>query len=190
MADNNMGAVLDIAQTYGQFQRDVTEKQNAELVRTAQLNYDVAEQQTKAAAAEQAQSLSLEYQKAAGAARAMAAYRNVASPTAELAAEGVQAARARRNIEINAANEIASAAAAAQVQQQDPNLAQFQGTMAGLQLGGQLAEAQAAMPYETVYRQQLVYTGAGYQTITVADRVQEEIDLAALLEQLNFGGAL
>jgi hypothetical protein len=185
-----MGAVLDIARNYGEFQRDVTEKQNAELVRTAQMNYDVAEQQTNAAAAEQAQSLSLEYQKARGAAQAMAAYRGVASPTAELAAEGVQASRARRNIEINAANAIAAAAAGAQVQQADPNLAQFQGTMSGLQLGGQLAEAQAAMPYETVINYETVQTGLGWQTIPVASRVQQDLDLSALLDQLDMGGVL
>ena len=185
-----MGAVLDIARNYGDFQRDVTEKQNAEMVKTAQLNYDVSEQQTNAAAAEQAQNLSLEYQKTAGAARAMAAYRGVQAPTAELAAEGVQAARARQNIEVNAANAIAAAAAGAQVQQQDPNLAQFQGTMAGLQLGGQLAEAQAAMPYETVMSYQTVQTGLGYQTVPVATRVQQDLDLSALLDELDFGGVL
>ena len=190
MADNNMGAVIDIAKNYGQFQRDVTEKQNAELVKTAQMNYDVAEQQIKASATEQAQNLSLEYQKTRGAANAMAAYRGVASPTAELAMEGVQAARARRNIEINAANQIAGAAAQAQVTQADPNLAQFQGTMSGLELGGQVAAAQAAMPYETVYRTETVQTGLGYQTIQVAERVQQDLDLSSLLDSLDFGGVL
>ncbi len=190
MADNNMGQVLDIAKSYGDFQEDVTNKQNAELVKTAQMNYDVAEQQTKASAAEQAQNLSLEYQKTRGAMNAMAAYRGVASPTAELAAEGVQAARARRNIEINAANTIAAAAAGAQVQQQDPNLAKFQGTMSGLQLGGQLAEAQANMPYKTVMQNRGVWTGLGYQNIQVATRVQEDIDLSSLLDELDFGGVL
>lgn len=185
-----MGAVLDIAKNYGDFQKDVTNKQNAELVKTAQMNYDVSEQQTNAAAAEQAQNLSLEYQKTRGAMNAMAAYRGVASPTAELAAEGVQATRARRNIEINAANAIAAAAAGAQVQQQDPNLAQFQGTMAGLQLGGQLAEAQANMPYETVYSTQGVWTGLGYQTVRTANRVQQDLDLSTLLDELDFGGVL
>lgn len=190
MADQNMGAVIDIANNYGQFQRDVTTQQNEELVQTAQQNYDVSEQQIKASAAEQSQLLSLEYQKTRGATTAMAAYRGIASPTAELAGEGIQAARARRNIEINAANQLAGAAAGAQVQQQDPNLAQFQGTMEGLQLGSQVAEAQAAMPYETVYHTESVYTGLGYQQIQVASRRQQDLDLSSLLDQLDFGGAL
>lgn len=185
-----MGAVLDIARTYGEFTRDVTEKQNAELVKTAQMNYDVAEQQINAAKQEQAQQLALQYQQAQGAALAMAAYRGIGENTDAARAEGMQAERARRNLEINAANQIAAAAAGAQVQQSDPNLAQWQGTMMGLELGGQLAQAQAAMPYETVYHQQLVQTGAGYQTIWVADQVQETIDLGELLEGLNLGGLL
>ena len=190
MADQNMGVVIDIAQKYGNFQKDVVTKQNNELVETAQLNYDVAERQTKAQAAEMSQDLSLQYQKARGATQAMAAYRGVASPTAELAADGVQAARARRNIEINSANAIAAYAAGAQVQQQDPNLAQFEGTMAGLQLGGQLVEAQAAMPYETVFTTEGVWTGLGWQNIQVASQRQQDLDLSALLESLDFGGTL
>lgn len=195
MSDQNMGVVMNIARSYGEFQRDVVEKQNAELVKTAQKNYDVAEQQITDAAGEQAYQLSLQYQKAVGAARAMAAYRGVQSPTAELQAESFQATRARRSIEVNAANQIASAAAAAQVQQQDPNLAQFQGTMEGLRLGSSLAEAQANMPYETVYRTEWIHDPyLGSYPITIADRVQDTIDLSALLEGLNpnwqglFGG--
>lgn len=194
MSDQNMGVVMDIAKSYGEFQRDVALSQNEELVKTAQKNYDVAEQQIEDAAAEQSYQLSLEYQKARGAALAMAAYRGVAEPSAELQAESYQSARARRSIEINAANSIAAAAAQAQVQLQDPNLAQFQGTMEGLRLGSSLAEAQANMPYNTVYRTELVETGLGYQTIQVAHRVQETIDLSNLLEELNpewaglFGG--
>ena len=183
-----MGVVLDIAKSYGDFQKDVVNKQNTELVETAQLNYDVAERQTKAQAAEMAQNLSLEYQKARGASQAMAAYRGVASPTAELAADGVQASRARRNIEINSANAIAAYAAGAQVQQQDPNLAQFEGTMAGLQLGSQLVSAQADMPWETVFSNEGVWTGLGWQNIQVASQRQDDLDLGSLLDDLDFGG--
>ena len=190
MADQNMGAVIDIAQKYGSFQKDVVSKQNDELVKTAQMNYDVAERQTKDQAAEMSQALSLEYQKARGASQAMAAYRGVASPDAALASDGLQAVRARRNIEINSANAIAAYAAGAQVQQQDPNLAQFEGTMAGLQLGGQLVEAQAAMPYETVFTTEGVWTGLGWQNIQVASQRQQDLDLSALLESLDFGGTL
>lgn len=194
MSDQNMGVVMDIAKSYGEFQRDIVETQNEELVKTAQKNYDVAEQQIEDAAAEQSYQLSLQYQKARGAALAMAAYRGVSEPTAEAQAESYQAARARRSIEINAANSIASAAAQAQVQLQDPNLAQFQGTMEGLRLGSSLAEAQANMPYNTVYNTEYVETGIGWQPITTATRVQDEIDLSGLLEGLNpewaglFGG--
>tara|TARA_R100001463_G_scaffold63620_1_gene116693 strand:+ start:148 stop:732 length:585 start_codon:yes stop_codon:yes gene_type:complete len=194
LSDQNMGVVMDIAKSYGEFQRDIVETQNEELVKTAQKNYDVAEQQIEDAAAEQSYQLSLQYQKARGAALAMAAYRGVSEPTAEAQAESYQAARARRSIEINAANSIASAAAQAQVQLQDPNLAQFQGTMEGLRLGSSLAEAQANMPYNTVYNTEYVETGIGWQPITTATRVQDEIDLSGLLEGLNpewaglFGG--
>ena len=194
MSDQNMGVVMDIAKSYGEFQRDIVETQNEELVKTAQKNYDVAEQQIEDAAAEQSYQLSLQYQKARGAALAMAAYRGVSEPTAEAQSESYQAARARRSIEINAANSIASAAAQAQVQLQDPNLAQFQGTMEGLRLGSSLAEAQANMPYNTVYNTEYVETGIGWQPITTATRVQDQIDLSGLLEGLNpewagmFGG--
>jgi len=194
LSDQNMGVVMDIAKSYGEFQRDIVETQNEELVKTAQKNYDVAEQQIEDAAAEQSYQLSLQYQKARGAALAMAAYRGVSEPTAEAQAESYQAARARRSIEINAANSIAAAAAQAQVQLQDPNLAQFQGTMEGLRLGSSLAEAQANMPYNTVYHTEYVQTGIGWQPITTATRVQDTIDLSGLLEGLNpewagmFGG--
>lgn len=195
MADQNMGVVMNIARSYGEFQRDVVEKQNRELVETAQKNYDVAEQQITSAAGEQSYQLALQYQKAVGAARAVAAYRGVQAPDAETRAETFQATRARRSIEVNAANQIASAAAAAQVQQQDPNLAQFQGTMEGLRMGASLAEAQANMPYQTVYRTEWIHDPyLGSYPIKTAERVQDTIDLSALLEGLNpnwqglFGG--
>lgn len=182
MADANMGVVIDIAQKYGAFQKDVVAKQNDELVKTAQMNYDVAEQQTLAQAAEMSQSLSLEYQKTRGAAQAMAAYRGVASPDAALSSDGFQAVRARRNIEINAANEIASLAAASQVQFQNTNLSQIQGTMAGLDLGTAVAAAQTDMPWKTTYEDKKFWNGYEDVWYETSSSKQDDLDLASLLD--------
>ena len=190
MADQNMGAVIDIAQKYGTFQKDVVSKQNDELVKTAQMNYDVAEQQTLAQSAEMSQALSLEYQKARGASQAMAAYRGVASPDAALASDGLQAVRARRNIEINAANQIASLAAASQVQFQNTNLAQIQGTMAGLDLGTSVASAQADMPWKTVYQDKRYWNGYEDVWYETSSSSQDDLDLGSLLDDLDFGANL
>lgn len=167
MADGVNGQAVQIARAYGSLTRALAERGNAERIRIAQANFDTARQQITAQRNQRAAELAGVFQQHIGTVRANAAYRGVGggSVAALETAASAQAEVARRNIDINANNQIGAEASQALVPIEDPTLAQIEGTFQGLRIGGDFVTALAQLPSNRTRITEWVNTGLGYQPV-------------------------
>jgi hypothetical protein len=137
-----------IASAFGELSARAIRQQNEFSTRAAQRNFNATKRQALAAADQESRELAGVFAKHIGTLRANSAARGAGGTTASSLVQGslAEGARARANIDINAANLIAQAASQSEVMLQDPVLAQLTGTLEGLQFGSQFAAAVASQP--------------------------------------------
>lgn len=176
-----------IAQAYGSLTRALVERQNAERVRIAQVNFDASRQQITAAKDQKVAELAGVFQQHIGTVRANAAYRGVGggSVAALIGSAAAEGEVARRNIDINANNQIGSAASQAIVPLDDPMMSQFQGFFQGLGIGSDFSTALASMPSTRVNQTTWVNTSLGWQALNSSHEVPQSFDLGSQFPELD-----
>jgi hypothetical protein len=179
---------VQIARAYGQLTRAITERSNAERLRIAQGNYDATKAQIDAQAQQRASELSGVFQQHVGQLQANAAFRGVGaggSTAALLASAGVEASVARKVIEINANNATGALAASSQIETEDAQLAQIQGTFQGLSIGNDFVSALASLPSSTVRQTNWVQTGLGWQPWYTYNEVPGQFNIENLFPDMG-----
>lgn len=181
---------LQIGRAYGALTRAIAQQSNAERLRIAEQNFRTGRSQIDAQRAERTAELSRVFQRHVGQLQANAAYRGVgqAGSTAALVGASVaEAAVARRNIEINANNAIASLGAQSQPVLEDEQLAEMEGTFRGLSIGSDFAAAVASLPSTTKKSSKWVQTGLGWQELYSFEQVPGSLDLSKMFPEFNLG---
>lgn len=187
MAEPENGQAIKIARSYGTLTRALTERSNAERIRIAQANFDAGRTQVNAQRDQRASELAGVFQQHIGTIRANAAYRGVGggSVAALEGAASAQAVVARRNIDINANNEIGSAASQAIVPVDDTILSELQGTFQGLGIGSDFVTSLAQLPSVRGSHTQWVRTGAGYQEVRFNTESPATVNLRGQFPELD-----
>lgn len=178
---------LGIARAYGSLTRALVERQNSERIRIAQANFDASRQQITAAKDQKVAELAGVFQQHLGTIRANAAYRGVGggSVAALLGSASADGEVARRNIDINANNQIGSEASQAIVPLDDPIMSQFQGFFQGLGIGSDFAQALASMPSSRVNDTTWINTSLGWQAWNTSREVPQTFNLGESFPELD-----
>lgn len=181
---------LQIGRAYGALTRALVERTNQERLRIAQRNFDAGRKQIGDQAHARSAELAGVFQKHVGQMQANAAFRGVGqsgSTAALLQASTSEAEIARRNIEINANNATGALAAAAQVEVEDEQLAEMEGTFRGLGIGSDFTAAVANLPSTRTRTSQWVQTGLGWQELYSYNEQPGSIDLGSMFPEFDFG---